>query len=291
MPQQATLLSYLSKPTATSASPRDHSNTNVQTPIDEEESAACLAPPIASGRLNIIDSLQKQSSSIPSTSPAPPRSNVQNEEDAKSNGTETEPAWDTLLVNAGKGLSNSDISSQIITLPHLPEAVITPIQQSHLPAIQRLTSTTLPVHYSRSFFTSTLTDQRAAQLSRVVLYSSTPVGWMRCRLEPCSPNIDTSLNKPVPTQIYIQALALLAPYRNLGLATVLLDIILSTSIAMSPGMTCIYAHVWEKNEDALEWYAKRGFRRVIFMERYYSKLRPGGAWIVRMELKGIRSHP
>lgn len=288
---QATLFSYFPKPTATSPSSRDHSNTNGQTSVNEKESASCLAPLIATDRLNIISKLEEQCSSIGTTSPTALGSSVQNEADAEFNSTEIEPACKTLLINAGKGFSNTENFSQIITVPHLPEAIITPIQQSHLPAIQRLTSTTLPVHYSQSFFTSTLTDQAVAQLSRVVLYSSAPVGWIRCRLEPCSPNTDTSIARPMPSQIYIHALALLAPYRSLGLATILLDIVLSTPIAMSPEMTCIYAHVWEKNEDALEWYAKRGFKRVIFFERYYRKLRPGGAWVVRMELNGPRSHP
>jgi len=42
--------------------------------------------------------------------------------------------------------------------------------------------------------------------------------------------------------------------------------------------------VWENNEDALDWYSKRGFKRVLLLERYYRRLKPGGAWIVRKEL-------
>ncbi|KIW51935.1 hypothetical protein, variant [Exophiala xenobiotica] len=171
---QATLFSYFPKPTATSPSSRDHSNTNGQTSVNEKESASCLAPLVATDRLNIISKLEEQCSSIGTTSPTALGSSVQNEEDAEFNSTEIEPACKTPLINAGKGFSNTENFSQIITVPHLPEAIITPIQQSHLPAIQRLTSTTLPVHYSQSFFTSTLTDQAVAQSSRVVLYSSAP---------------------------------------------------------------------------------------------------------------------
>lgn len=43
----------------------------------------------------------------------------------------------------------------------------------------------------------------------------------------------------------------------------------------------IYAHVWEANEEALEWYLKRGFEvggEVV--EGYYRKLRPSGARVV-----------
>ncbi|EXJ81174.1 hypothetical protein A1O3_07464 [Capronia epimyces CBS 606.96] len=177
-------------------------------------------------------------------------------------------------------------ASQIIPIPHLPGALITTIHKSHLQSIQRLTSTTLPVRYGEVFFTSTLSEPTSFQLSRVVLYSSEPVGWIRCRLEPCSPSHSVSPSKSELSQIYVQALALLSPYRGLGIATKLLDVVLQSSIAQAGSTVCIYAHVWEKNEDALEWYAKRGFKRVMLIERYYKRLRPGGAWILRKELDG-----
>lgn len=44
----------------------------------------------------------------------------------------------------------------------------------------------------------------------------------------------------------------------------------------------VYAHVWEANEEGVEWYVKRGFvvdRAVV--ENYYRRLRPQGARLVR----------
>ena len=167
------------------------------------------------------------------------------------------------------------------TIPHLPKAQIVPVSQTHLPSIQRLTNTTLQVRYGDKFFQGTVNDETAAPLSRVVLYSSEPVGWIRCCLEPCGPE---NGSQPQLQQIYIQALALLAPYRGIGLASFLLDTIINSVIARAPNTVCIYAHVWENNEDALDWYSKRGFKRVLLLERYYRRLKPGGAWIVRKEL-------
>ena len=47
----------------------------------------------------------------------------------------------------------------------------------------------------------------------------------------------------------------------------------------------IYAHVWEANEDALVWYAKRGFLvEEAIMEGYYRRLRPSGARIVKRKV-------
>ncbi len=42
----------------------------------------------------------------------------------------------------------------------------------------------------------------------------------------------------------------------------------------------LYAHVWEKNEEALEWYGKRGFEVGEVVGGYYRRLKPGGATIV-----------
>ena len=50
-------------------------------------------------------------------------------------------------------------------------------------------------------------------------------------------------------------------------------------------VTAVYAHVWEANTDALEWYVKRGFEvEKGVVEGYYRKLRPAGARVVRRRL-------
>lgn len=44
----------------------------------------------------------------------------------------------------------------------------------------------------------------------------------------------------------------------------------------------VYAHVWEANEEGVEWYVKRGFVVVGgVVESYYRRLRPQGARVVR----------
>ena len=46
----------------------------------------------------------------------------------------------------------------------------------------------------------------------------------------------------------------------------------------------MYAHVWEANVDAVEWYRKKGFQVGELVEGYYRKLRPGGARVVWKEV-------
>jgi N-alpha-acetyltransferase 50 len=167
----------------------------------------------------------------------------------------------------------------------LPMATISPLTPETLNIIRHLTATTLPVRYNDKFFNETLTDPIASRLSRLVSYDAEIVGWIRCRVEPCSPSTAMSEDQEKPlSQIYIQALALLAPYRGLGLASLLLENILANEIARSRQTVSVYAHVWEKNEAALEWYRKRGFKRIMLVDGYYGRLKPSGAWIVRKEL-------
>ncbi|KAF7511320.1 hypothetical protein GJ744_004885 [Endocarpon pusillum] len=189
----------------------------------------------------------------------------------------------------------SPASATAFSLPHCPSITIRSIQPDHLPALKRLTSTLLPIKYPDSFYNDAISDPTAAPISRVAVYTppssppSTfpiPIGWIRCSLEPypqpSSPKRNTS---PIYNQIYIKALCLLAPYRHIGVAAALLENILrEQDVLRQCHVQVIFAHVWESNEEALEWYEKRGFARDVLVQGYYRKLRPGGAWLVRKEV-------
>jgi N-alpha-acetyltransferase 50 len=162
-----------------------------------------------------------------------------------------------------------------------PHVKIARIQNCHLDSLKRLTSSTLPVRYPEKFFSETVSDPQAADLSRVILYEGCPIGWIRCRLE----SVDHSLANAVVNQIYIQALCLLAPYRHCGFATHLLHCLFEAETLTKYNASFVYAHVWENNEDALRWYENRGFRRTMLVEHYYRRLKPGGAWIVRLDIR------
>jgi N-alpha-acetyltransferase 50 len=159
-------------------------------------------------------------------------------------------------------------------------AQISRIDASHLSSIRRLTASTLPVRYPDKFFDETVTDVEAANLCRVAIYDNKPVGWIRCRLE----HATRQLQDPSTSQIYIQALCILAPYRNCGLATQLLSAVLQAAVSTGHNPTFVYAHVWEDNEDALVWYENRAFTRLLLVEQYYRRLKPSGAWVVRRDL-------
>ena len=196
--------------------------------------------------------------------------------------------------------------------------MITPVTTATLPSFRRTISLILPIRYPNSFYTSILTDPAASSLSRAAIWQHRSraskrkqendrpisqqlavsklsddflengelVGAIRCRLEsvPKPPSTDNS--PAVEHMLYIQALALLSPYRGHGIATYLLDAVTTEALRMHADVSGVYAHVWEANEEGLDWYKRRGF--VVeepVIQGYYRRLKPDGARIVR---RGIR---
>jgi ribosomal protein S18 acetylase RimI-like enzyme len=171
------------------------------------------------------------------------------------------------------------------TESQLPGLMIVGVQPDHLPALKRLTGNLLPVKYPGKFFDGAVSEEIPAKFSRVALIDGKPVGWIRCRLDPFpEPTVPPSKTKPIYNRIYVQALCVLAPYRGLGVATSLLGAVTASPLPANHDVAHVYAHVWESNEEALEWYDMRGFDRIMKVEQYYRKLRPGGAWIVKKDL-------
>ncbi|KAK0733725.1 hypothetical protein B0T26DRAFT_633278 [Lasiosphaeria miniovina] len=202
--------------------------------------------------------------------------------------------------------------------PSIPsQATIVPVAEQHISALRRINSLLLPVSYPDSFYAKALEPLASGLFSRAILWqddngaASEPkvIGGVICRLEP-NPFFDESgqpqaplpPSRQLPTQgapslnspfhaIYIQSLALLSPYRSLGLAAAALEhIVTSATILPAAGLNIdvrtIYAHVWTENEDGLKWYQARRFapegREPL--KGYYFKLRPDTAWVVRRDI-------
>ena len=199
------------------------------------------------------------------------------------------------------------------------ELSITPITASTLPAYRRLITLLLPIRYQDKFYKDSIANPSPSSLALCALWheqarpgkrksdslsskissctsetsesEAKVIGGIQCRLEavPSPPPTNPTTPQPShqqPHDLYIQTLAILAPYRHLGIATALLDAIICTALTHYPrqhiNVTGIYAHVWEANEEALEWYGKRGFEvGEEVVEGCYRKLRPSGAKVVR----------
>lgn len=194
--------------------------------------------------------------------------------------------------------------------PH-PSATIVPVTEAHIPALRRINALLLPVNYTDAFYRAILDPAVSGLFSRAILWAPSAadapkvVGGLICRLEPspfdpASGAYDASLAKSsaksaAPPQragqghaLYIQSLVLLAPYRGLGLVTACLEGIfealrLVTRESGGNGLRIewVYAHVWTRNEEGLAWYGRRGFERDGVLDKYYWKLQPDSAWVIK----------
>lgn len=179
---------------------------------------------------------------------------------------------------------------------------IEPVTPFTLPSYRRIITLLLPIRYPDKFYKDTIANTSESSLARVAVWlerailnqkkhgstSSTSdpaaverklIGGIQCRVEhnPSMPDGER--------QLYIQTIGVLAPYRQLGIATQLLEEIIMTVIQYHEDVTSIYAHVWEANTDALEWYSRRGFSiESGVIDGYYRRLKPTGARIVRRRI-------
>ncbi|MCJ1435671.1 hypothetical protein MMC27_005046 [Xylographa pallens] len=205
--------------------------------------------------------------------------------------------------------------------PPLPSHIaITPVTAAILPSFRRAISLILPIRYPNSFYTSILSESAASSLSRAAIWydrfraskrkreedhvsSQRPgkdqlpgnsledgelVGAIRCRLEPVPTQPSPDGSPTTEHQLYIQALALLSPYRSHGIATHLLETVITEALRTHADVSGVYAHVWEANQEGLDWYKRRGF--VVeepVIQGYYRRLKPDGARIVRRGI-GVR---
>ncbi|OBT68439.1 hypothetical protein VE03_02863 [Pseudogymnoascus sp. 23342-1-I1] len=180
-------------------------------------------------------------------------------------------------------------TAAITTTPPIhPQASISPILPSHIQALKRINALLLCITYPDSFYTRILAPSPPPTFSRAILWSASPqtttpptlVGGVVCRLEP-------SPSAPGQQQLYIQSLALLSPYRHLGLASAALGSIITAVVAtpLEERVGSLYAHVWTENEEGLEWYKARGFEvEGGVVGGYYRRLSPDTAWVLRRRL-------
>lgn len=143
--------------------------------------------------------------------------------------------------------------------------------------------------YPESFYRKLLTDVDAAAVSRLAFWDGTCVGGIRGKIEEVDPSQsgggEGGGNRKV--RVYIMTLGVLSPFRGVGVGRRLVQWVLDGGNGAGKDgveweVVEVYAHVWEANVEALEWYVKRGF--VVeeeVLQGYYRKLRPNGAKVVR----------
>ena len=193
-----------------------------------------------------------------------------------------------------------------------PNVTIETVNREHISSLKQVTGLLLPIRYPNSFYDAIIADPVIASVTRVAVYHDHPIatvpnsgsipcserviGGIRCRLERQDPA--NQIHGREATNLYIQTLHLLSPYRGQGVATALLHSLLFAMPALSDSRSrvsalvkhynirSVTAHVHEANEDGLRWYAARGFKiQDGVVENYYRRLKPSGAKVVRLEVE------
>lgn len=189
-----------------------------------------------------------------------------------------DPTEESQLLPVKKTESAQPIRPTFGLQPLPPNVELAPLTEEYLPAFKQLNAVLLPIPYPAQFYTETMTQPHHS-VTLVALWHPEPldssdrqtqpklIGAIRCRV----------LQSHV---LYISTIGILSPYRSYGIATHLLHRI-AAKAAKEHGSKYITAHVWEANEDALEWYGKRAFEVIGREEGYYSKLRPSGAFVIK----------
>lgn len=172
--------------------------------------------------------------------------------------------------------------------PLPPNVELRSCTKDDVPHLKRLISLLLPIPYSDRFFHEILEDPLINDITLLAVWHDDAamrgqqkgrvVGAIRCRLLSHSPTA-----RGDGPMLYLSTLALLSPYRGHGIATHLLYALTRRAIA-DYGISSIGAHVWEANDEGLEWYRKRGFREVGRESVYYRRLDPQGAVVMQRDV-------
>jgi ribosomal protein S18 acetylase RimI-like enzyme len=200
-------------------------------------------------------------------------------------------------------LPQSNPRSSLAVTPILPKSIsnlpppasISFIQKEHIEPLRRINSLLLPISYPDSFYRKILSPDPPLSFSRAIHWKDSAtsetkvVGGIVCRLDPAIAPESTPqapIFQPGVHDIYIQSLALLSPYRGKGLVAAVLDQVIEVATTQQEiRIASLYAHVWTQNEEALQWYSARGFKREgSVINGYYRRLQPDTAWIFRRTL-------
>lgn len=168
-------------------------------------------------------------------------------------------------------------------------AAIVPCTLSNLEGFRRLNALLLPIPYPEKFYDETINDAETASITKLAVWQAEAtndqkqqtaqpkvVAAIRCRILRGSESIKS---EPV---LYISTIGTLAAYREHGLATHLLAQVTQVGLEKH-GTRSVMAHVWEDNEDALDWYRRRGFVVKQRSDGYYRRLAPRSAAFVMIK--------
>lgn len=100
-------------------------------------------------------------------------------------------------------------------------------------------------------------------------------GVILCRYE--------SEDEPGVYSVYLTNIAVLEPYRRLGIASMLLNKMIE-NLENLGNVHKLKLHVWSPNEAGIQFYKKHGFATESLVEDYYTNLEPRSAWLLYKDI-------
>eukprot|EP00158_Paraphelidium_tribonemae_P010055 Partr_v1_DN30577_c0_g1_i1_m9598 putative acetyltransferase len=119
----------------------------------------------------------------------------------------------------------------------------TTVHERNINSVKLLIDTVLPVRYSEDFFRELIRTPQ--DFTKMAYYDDIFVGCVGCRLE----------GEGNAKRLYIAVLAVLAPYRNRGVGSALLQQVLD-ALPKHPDIAEVYLHVWAANDEAKRFYGR-----------------------------------
>lgn len=141
------------------------------------------------------------------------------------------------------------------------------ITQHNLKQLKVLNSVVFPVSYNEKFYLDVLEHSNLAKLA---FCNDVVAGAVCCRLDKMEDK----------KQLYIMTLGCLAAYRRLGIGSVLLDFVFQLC-RQRREVESICLHVQISNDEALDFYRKFGFEVTETKEKYYKRIDPPDAYVLK----------
>jgi len=145
------------------------------------------------------------------------------------------------------------------------------VRDKNLKQMKQLNAAIFPVKYQDKFYNDCIACGDVTQLA---YYNDILIGAIACRLEAKGDG---------KAKLYIMTLGVLAPYRDLGVGTYLLEHSLRV-VSEDPNIEEAYLHVQTNNEGAIRFYVKHGFTIKEMIPNYYKRIEPPDCYILHKTL-------
>merc|ERR1712088_578555 len=150
------------------------------------------------------------------------------------------------------------------------------VTQHNIKVLKKVNQVVFPVVYHDNFYKDVL---EAGELAKLAFYNDIVVGAVCCRID-----MSTSASGESTRKLYIMTLGCLAPYRRLGIGSVMVQHVMDI-VEKDGNYDSIFLHVQINNEDAINFYKNFGFDIVETKEQYYKRIEPADAYVLEKKLK------